>query len=127
VALLIIVPELRRLERRARRAWGARTAIEGTSMAPTFAPGDWLLVDPDAYALRPPAAGDLVLAPDPREPSRLLVKRVMGVDRDGRLELAGDAPSQSTDSRTFGSIDPASVRGRPSFRYWPARRIGRVR
>lgn len=95
-------------------------------MLPTLRSGDWLLVDPDAYRDTAPVEGDLVLAPDPREPTRLLVKRVAGIDPDDWLRLAGDAPEASTDSRTFGSIDPAEVVARPWFRYWPVRRIGRV-
>lgn len=96
-------------------------------MQPALEPGDWLLVDPDAYARRSPEAGDLILAPDPRQADLLLLKRVGLVDEDGRLQLLGDAPDASTDSRTFGSIDPTTVQGRPWFRYWPLRRAGRVK
>jgi nickel-type superoxide dismutase maturation protease len=102
-------------------------AVVGESMSPTLVPGDWLLADPEAYRRRNPRVGELVLVPDPREPSRLLVKRIAGVASDGRLEVAGDHPEASTDSRTFGSIDPAGVQGRPWFRYWPRGRIGRLR
>jgi nickel-type superoxide dismutase maturation protease len=109
------------------RSWDARVAIEGPSMEPTLVAGDWLLVDPDAYGRRAPVVGELVLAPDPREDDRLLIKRVSAVDADGRLRLAGDDAEHSTDSRAFGSIDPASVAGRPWFRYWPLARIGRIR
>jgi hypothetical protein len=96
-------------------------------MAPTLLPGDWLLADPEAYRIRPPDPGDLVLAPDPREPARLLVKRVVGVEPGGGLLLGGDRPPASTDSRIFGAVDPAAVVGRPWFRYWPVSRLGRVR
>ncbi len=95
-------------------------------MQPALEPGDWLLVDPEAYGDRNPAPGDLVLAPDPREPARLLIKRVGSVDADGGLELLGDAPDASTDSRIFGTVDADSVRGRPWFRYWPAGRVGPI-
>jgi nickel-type superoxide dismutase maturation protease len=109
-----------------RRSWEARVAIEGRSMEPALEPGDWLLVDPDAYARQAPLPGSLIVAPDPRAPDRLLLKRVASIDADGHLHVLGDAPDASTDSRTFGSIDPASVLGRPWFRYWPLRRAGRV-
>jgi nickel-type superoxide dismutase maturation protease len=109
------------------RSWAARVAVEGRSMAPTLEPGDWLLVDPDAYAETPPAPADLVLVPDPREASRLLVKRVSAVHDDGRhLSLAGDATDASTDSRAFGSVETSRVEGRPWFRYWPLSRWGPV-
>ena len=92
-------------------------------MAPTLQPGDWLLADPDAYHDTPPRVGDLV--PDPREPSRLLVKRVAELV-DGALLVAGDSPGESTDSRAFGPVETSAVEGRPWFRYWPPRRWGRI-
>jgi nickel-type superoxide dismutase maturation protease len=96
-------------------------------MRPLLEPGDLLLVDPDAYRGRPPRPSDLVAVPDPRDPSRWLVKRVAGIAEDGRLELRGDDPAQSTDSRAFGPVDPAAVIGRPWARYWPPARLGRIR
>lgn len=96
-------------------------------MAPTLLPGDWLMVDPEAYRVRAPRIGELVLVPDPREPARLLVKRVVGLDPLGWLHVEGDDPSVSTDSRTFGALDPGAVEGRPWFRYWPLWRVGRLR
>ena len=95
-------------------------------MRPTLEPGDWLLVDPDAYRRRRPRAGDLVVAPDPRESGRLLVKRVAALDIDGRVLLAGDARDDSTDSRTFGAVEAGVILGRAWFRVWPRRRIGTV-
>jgi nickel-type superoxide dismutase maturation protease len=95
-------------------------------MEPALEPGDWLFVDPDAYCNRAPRVGELVLAQDPREPERLLIKRVASIDGEGRLELLGDSPDASTDSRVFGAIDRDSVRGRPWFRYWPPARAGRI-
>ncbi|HXQ95549.1 MAG TPA: S26 family signal peptidase [Candidatus Acidoferrales bacterium] len=109
------------------RSWPLRSAVAGTSMRPGLEPGDWLLVDPRGFAGRAPRPSELVAVPDPREPSRWLVKRVAGVAPDGRLELAGDDRGSSTDSREFGPVDPASVIGRPWARYWPPTRIGPVR
>lgn len=96
-------------------------------MRPTLESGDWLLADPKAFAKVLPKVGDLVLIPDPREPSRLLVKRVTQVQVDGcELFVAGDAHDESTDSRAFGSVSTSTLEGRPWFRYWPVRRMGRV-
>ena len=101
--------------------------VEGRSMSPTLEPGDWLLVDPDAYADASPHIGTLVLVPDPREPTRLLVKRVVEVHDEGReLFVVGDAHGESTDSRAFGSVSTSTVEGRPWFRYWPLSRWGRI-
>jgi nickel-type superoxide dismutase maturation protease len=113
--------------RRLIRSWGARVAVEGDSMRPTLEPGDWLLADPDAYVEASPAVGDLVLVPDPRMPSRLLVKRVAEVHDDGQeLFVVGERHDASTDSRAFGSVTTSTLQGRPWFRYWPLRRAGRV-
>lgn len=92
-------------------------------MEPTLRDGDWLLV---ARLRRAPRAGELVVAPDPREPRRLLVKRVVAVDASG-VRLAGDRPEASTDSRTFGPLPAESLLGRPVLRYAPLARFGRVR
>ncbi len=109
------------------RSWSYRSAITGDSMAPSLAPGDWVLVDPLAFHRRTPRVGDLVVVPDPREPERWLVKRVVDVGDDGRLSIEGDNAERSTDSRTFGPVDPAAVVGRPWARYWPPSRWGRLR
>jgi nickel-type superoxide dismutase maturation protease len=121
--LALAWPGLRRIV----RSWGRRVAVEGHSMEPGLEPGDWVLVDPEAYAARPPRPGELVLAPDPREDDRLLIKRVAGVDADGGLRLAGDNGASSTDWRTFGSVDARRVEGRPWLRYWPPMRAGILR
>lgn len=114
--------------RRLVRSWGARVAVDGESMRPTLEPGDWLLADPDAYRDAPPRVGDLVIVPDPRQPTRLLVKRVAEVRDHGRESwISGDSHDASTDSRAFGPVSTSTLEGRPWFRYWPLRRIGRVR
>jgi hypothetical protein len=87
-------------------------------MAPTLLPGDRLLV-----ARLAPRVGDVVLAADPREPARELIKRVAPAD-DGRVILRGDNPAASTDARTFGSVPVDAVRWRAIGRYWPIDRIG---
>jgi len=102
-------------------------AVAGSSMEPALRDGDWLLVDPDAFRHRPPTAGDLVVVPDPRHRPRLIVKRVATIDATGGLVLLGDAPNASTDSRMWGPVPVSEVFGQPWFRYWPPRRIGRLR
>ena len=113
--------------RRLLRSWRWRVAVAGHSMEPTLRDGDWLLVDPDAYRARPPVASDLVVARDPRPGERLLVKRVAAVLPDGRLTIAGDHPAHATDVEAIGALDPVLLIGRPWLRYWPPRRVGRLR
>jgi signal peptidase I len=88
--------------------------VRGRSMAPTLLPGDRLLVVRTHHA---PRTGDVVLAPDPLEPRRELVKRVAGVGPGG-VELRGDNVAASTDAR----VAPDRVRWRAVIRYWPPNR-----
>jgi nickel-type superoxide dismutase maturation protease len=97
--------------------------VEGASMAPALRSGDRLLVEALTYRSRPPRVGDLVLAADPRLPSRELIKRVAALDPAARTaSLAGDAPEMSTDSRVFGPIPLSAIRWRVVGRYWPITR-----
>lgn len=122
LAIVAVGPTARRVV----RSWPHRIAVEGSSMLPTLRPGDWLLVDPAPYVEYGPRVGDIVVAPDPRVPDRLLVKRVHAVAADGGLDLRGDASDASTDSRTFGPLPLVAVQGRAWARYWPLRRLGRL-
>lgn len=103
-----------------------RFAISGRSMLPTLHPGDWVLVDEHAYRRRMPRRGHIVVAADPREPSRHLVKRVSGVDLHGSVRLEGDNAEESTDSRQFGPVPARNLLGRVRWRYWPAKHAGAV-
>ena len=104
------------------RRWIDVVEVRGRSMAPSLQPGDRLVV---VRAPRPPRVGDVVLALDPRDAGRELVKRVARVDGDG-VTLRGDNPAFSTDARAFGSLPPSAVRWHVAIRYWPLGRAGRV-
>lgn len=92
-------------------------------MSPGLSAGDRLLV---VRWLRP-RVGDVVAARDPRQPGRLIVKRVSSVDGDGSVVLLGDDPAASTDSRTFGAVPRRLVVGRAVYRYAPVNRAGPLR
>lgn len=96
--------------------------VRGRSMLPTLHPGDRLLA---ARLRRAPRPGEIVLAADPRDPSRELVKRVIAADASG-VRLGGDNAAFSTDARAFGAVPAHAVRWRVVARYWPVRRIGRL-
>ncbi len=95
-----------------------RVEVEGGSMRPALEPGDRLLL----LRRRRYGPGTVVAVPDPRGTGRLLVKRVVGVEPDGRLRLLGDDPLASTDSRTFGPVAARMVRGQAVHRYAPRHR-----
>ena len=101
--------------------------VRGHSMAPALKPGDRLLVESRSFERRQPRPGEIVLAADPRDGQRELIKRVAAVDdAAAEAQLEGDAAEASTDSRTFGAVPLASIRWRAAFRYWPLGRAGRL-
>ena len=99
-----------------------RVVVVGDSMRPALEPGDRLLVVRGGR----PRVGALVALADPRAPERVLVKRVLASDEHG-IEVRGDNPTASTDSRHFGPVPPRALVGRVVRRYAPAHRRGRVR
>ncbi|MFI5035025.1 MAG: S26 family signal peptidase [Acidimicrobiales bacterium] len=82
-----------------------RLSVEGSSMEPTYAPGERLTA---LRRWRPVRPGDVVVIRDPREPSRWLLKRCV-VRSKSLLELRGDNPAASTDSREFGPVPAREV------------------
>ena len=104
------------------RRWIDVVEVRGHSMSPALLPGDRLLA---VRTGRPPRPGDVVLALDPRDASRELVKRVASVE-GGEVELRGDDPRHSTDSHAFGPLPVGAVRWRVIGRYWPPERAGRI-
>lgn len=96
-----------------------RVAVTGDSMRPALQPGDRLLVLRRARV----DVGDVVAVADPREPTRVMVKRVAGREGGG-VTVLGDNAAASTDSRTFGPVASSAVRGRAFYRYFPDDRRG---
>lgn len=99
-----------------------RVVVSGNSMLPGLLPGDRLLVVP-VLRIR---EGQVVAMSDPRQPGRVLVKRVHSIHA-GLVEVRGDNIAESTDSRHFGRVPRASVIGRAAYRYAPSGRSGRLR
>ncbi len=96
--------------------------VRGRSMLPTLRPGDRLVVIRSRRDVR---VGDVVLALDPRDAGRELVKRVAAV-APGGVTLHGDNRGLSTDGRTFGSLPAGAIRWRVVGRCWPPDRAGRI-
>ncbi len=96
-----------------------RYEISGESMLPTLRPGDFVIVDTRPHRSWTPGSGDIVLARDPRERERTLVKRVSRCEDGGAAWLLGDNPGSSADSRTFGALPPEYILGEVRWRYWP--------
>ncbi len=96
-----------------------RLRVVGASMEPTLWDGD-RVVAVRAGTIGP---GHVVALRDPRQPTRLLVKRVARVGAEG-VTVLGDRPDASTDSRTFGPVAADAVVGRVRYRYAPRERAG---
>jgi len=90
--------------------------VEGTSMAPTLAAGDTVLV---RWGARP-RPGRVVVAVWPAHPEVLVVKRVARRDARGWW-LTGDDPATSEDSRALGAVPADAVRARVLLRWRRAR------
>lgn len=109
----------------------SRVLIEGGSMAPTLAPGDWALTIP----VRRPKVGDVVVVEHPGRPGYEMVKRLVAGpgDRVDDRVLApdgwwveGDFATASTDSRQFGPVRRDGLKGKVVLIYWPRDRRRRV-
>lgn len=98
-----------------------RFEVEGDSMRPTLDPGDRVIAT-RARRVRP---GELAVLADPRT-GRPVVKRVAAAG-GAEVTVHGDNPARSTDSRHYGPVALAAVRGRVVYRYAPASRRGFVR
>jgi len=107
-----------------------RVEVAGASMRPTLEPGDWAL----AVRVRRVRRGDVVVIEHPERPGFELVKRVVHVPGDvapdgselvDEVWIEGDAPEASSDSRRFGPVPLAFVRGTVRFVWWPLARLGR--
>ena len=95
----------------------ARYRVEGESMTPFVSPEERVVVNKAAYRSTQPRAGDLVVVRDPREPERLLLKRIDRPGEDGGWLVLGDNPDASTDSRAFGAVTREQIVGKVWFRY----------
>jgi nickel-type superoxide dismutase maturation protease len=82
--------------------------VQGDSMLPTLKDGDNVMIRP-TKSVKP---GDIVLADHPYKTSVKILKRVSEIDGEGRYSLAGDNPTESTDSRTFGSLSIECIQGK---------------
>lgn len=67
----------------------------------------------------------MVAVTDPREPDRLVIKRVASCSSSA-ITVLGDNPAASTDSRTFGPVSRDALRGRAVYRYFPVERRTRL-
>jgi signal peptidase I len=74
--------------------------VSGASMEYTFENHDYLIIDRLTYDISTPQRGDVVVFGLPQEPSRDLIKRVIGFPGE-TVELSGPGPSVTITSEEF--------------------------
>ncbi len=90
-----------------------RFRIEGQSMLPGLTSDQYILINKVVYRLHPPERGDVVVFHSPREPSKDLIKRVIGLPgemvliREGQVFVDGQPLVEPY-------IDPRNQRRRAS-------------
>jgi nickel-type superoxide dismutase maturation protease len=99
-----------------------RVVVADTSMQPALRPGDRLL----AFRWLRIRPGHVIVFRDPEARRSLVIKRVIDVHDDGSVDVRGDNPNVSRDSRHFGAVPRGLILGRAVYRYLPAERRGRL-
>lgn len=122
--------------------------VSGDSMFPTFKNNNYLIVDELSYRFRAPSRGDVIIFRSPVEPSKYLIKRIVGLPGEtvnfalpeGLLGnkpfsssvtlsgdeyfVEGDNREASFDSRYWGPLSRSRITGRALVRLWPLASLG---
>lgn len=70
--------------------------VRGASMEPTYAQGEYLVVDQASYYFREPERGEVIVFRYPRNPKQFFIKRIIGLPgerieiRNGVLKIIND-------------------------------------
>jgi signal peptidase I len=110
----------------------SRVEIEGGSMAPMLAPGDWaMVVTPRRFRV-----DDIAVVEHPMREGYEMVKRIRGAPGDSvgdrvlgpdEYWVEGDFGAASTDSRQFGPVGRDALKAKVMLIYWPKDRRRLVR
>uniref|UniRef100_A0A674MF66 Mitochondrial inner membrane protease subunit n=1 Tax=Takifugu rubripes TaxID=31033 RepID=A0A674MF66_TAKRU len=122
---------------------GEVVVCSGPSMEPTIVSDDIIFserVSRHCYNIK---KGDVIIAKSPFDPSMNICKRVIGLEGDkvctsgasdlfqthtyvplGHIWVEGDNRQNSSDSRSYGPIPYALIRGRACLKLWPPHRAG---
>ncbi len=95
-----------------------REVVVGDSMLPLLADGDWLLMLENSAIKQ----GEIVVARQPDQPGRRIVKKAVRADSNGWW-LEGLNADSSEDSRSFGPVAHGWIEGVVVARYWPRPRL----
>eukprot|EP00258_Populus_trichocarpa_P043200 XP_024459219.1 mitochondrial inner membrane protease subunit 1 isoform X4 [Populus trichocarpa] len=123
-----------------------RSKVYGPSMLPTLnLTGDVLLVEHVSHRFQKVGPGDVVLVRSPLDPTKMVTKRIVGMEGDqinflpdpsitdicrtvmvpkGHIWIQGDNMYASCDSRHYGPVPYGLVQGKLFFRVWPPSSFG---
>jgi signal peptidase I len=77
--------------------------VNGASMDPTLATGDYLLIDEVTYRLREPERGDVVVFRAPPEPTKFFIKRIIGLPGD-TVSISGSKITITNEANPKGFV-----------------------
>ncbi|XP_008302041.1 mitochondrial inner membrane protease subunit 1 [Stegastes partitus] len=122
---------------------GEFVVCSGPSMEPTIVNHDVVFSERMSRHLCKIQKGDIVIAKSPFDPHMNICKRVIGLEGDkvctsspsdlfkthtyvpkGHVWLEGDNLRNSSDSRSYGPIPYALIRGRVCLKLWPPHSFG---
>lgn len=95
IAIIIVVP--------IRMFIAQPFVVHGESMDPTFAQGQYLIVDEASYHLSAPKRGDVAILRYPQNPSTFFIKRVIGLPGE-TIKIDGSTITISNDEHPEGFI-----------------------
>jgi len=75
--------------------------VSGGSMDPTFASGQYLIVDELSYRLGEPKRGEVVILRYPVDPSKFFIKRIIGLPNE-TIEIVGGVVTIKTSDNQIG-------------------------
>ena len=96
-----------------------RYRVLGPSMLPLLSTDDEVLIDLQAYRHQHPLIGDIVIARHPSQTGQQIIKRIKGVDENGRYQLLGDNPDPTRNSSVL--VPFSLILGRVTSRFAAAK------
>ncbi|XP_062917698.1 mitochondrial inner membrane protease subunit 1 isoform X1 [Mobula hypostoma] len=125
---------------------GEIVMCSGPSMEPTLKASDVIISEKLSRHFYRIEKGDVIIAVSPNDPKMNICKRVIGLEGDkiytsgpldafktqryvprGHVWLEGDNLQNSTDSRNYGPIPYALIKGRVCLKIWPPHEFGFLR
>lgn len=84
--------------------------VTGSSLEPEYREGDFVIISRIPFFFRSPRVGDVVVFTKP--PYGTLIKAIVQVEEQRRQVSVQGARPDSVDSRSFGPLSYAAIRGK---------------